>query len=120
MHLFGSLVNITIPLFPVLCLPIGLFVYSPFCDCIHSGTHVGLIPYTGGGYWFLFRLQTYGERNVAVYTNPRIAPSFWFPPLIKCKPVKTKTSLNYVSRFSSYRTENTVSSVIKQQSVNAL
>jgi len=84
-------------------------VYSPSRDCIHRGSHGGLIPYIGGGYWFLLRLQTYGERNVAVYPNLRNVLPFWFPSIQDRKPVKTKTSLNYVSRFNPYRTENTVS-----------
>ena len=102
-------ITLTIPLFRVLCLPTGPFVYSPFRDCIHRGSHGRLIPYIGDGYLFLFRLKAFGERNVAVYPNLRNAPPFWFPSIIKCKPLKTKTSLNYISRFSSYRTENTVS-----------
>lgn len=112
-------IKLTVPLFRVLCLPTGLFVYSPFRDCIHSGSHGGLISYTGDGYWFLFRLQAYGERNVAVYPNLRIAPPFWFPSIVKRNPVKTKTSLNYISRpqFVPHREQ---CFGCKNQSVNAL
>ena len=44
-----------------------------------------------------------------MYPNLRNVPSFWFPTILNRKPVKTASSLNYVSRFSSYRIENSVS-----------